>query len=128
MEVALALGVLSFAILPMMGLIASGFNGYRSAMDRAVEAAIVQRVRADAARLVVASQSIPDSYYTDDGTPTTASDSRAMYRVGQTAEPTKFKDADPPTSLPRMLLDRYTITHLPSGAVHASGFIHVTPR
>jgi|GEM_PF-2809655 len=128
-EVVLALGILSFAAVPMMALMASGFNGYRSAMDRAAESAIIQRIRGDAARLATAGGALPVSYYSEEGIPTPAADARALYRVDHVSDQGTIRDpAAPATLLPRTVVSRYTITHLPSGAVHATGFVHITRR
>jgi uncharacterized protein (TIGR02598 family) len=83
-EVALALGIVAFAFVPMLGLLPAGLNASRQAIDTTLEAQIVQQmtgaaVQADYSNLAsLASQA---SYYFDyQGNKTTAGN--AIYRAG----------------------------------------------
>lgn len=47
-EVAIALGILGFAIIPLIGLLASGMDTNRSNLDRSIKAQIMNWVQEDA--------------------------------------------------------------------------------
>ncbi len=124
MEVVLALGVVSFAIVPLMGLLAMGFTNYRSAGELNGEAVIVQSIRSQSAELTNVGQLLPATYFHLDGTETTAGNSGAAYKVTSTpATAAILSGTDSIT-----LLNRYSIVRLASQHVTAEGVIHITPR
>lgn len=127
-EVILALGILSFVILPLTGLLATGYSGYRSAMDRTVQTAIIQNIRAYAGGVTNAVQTVGTLYFAEDGTPTAASDTRARYRVENRIFSGSLVDDAGTNSLSRTFVDKYVVVHMLSGQTNARGYIHVTPR
>jgi uncharacterized protein (TIGR02598 family) len=73
-EVTLALGVVSFALISLLGLIPAGLQTFRSSMDMSVRSQIVQRIAGDAMQTnfdtLIASES-SDRYFDDQGRETT---------------------------------------------------------
>jgi len=127
-EVMLALGILSCVILPLTGLLATGYSGYRSAIDKTVQTAIVQNIRAFAGGVTNAGQTVGPLYFAEDGTPAMASDTRALYRVENSVIHGALVDDAGTNSLSRTFVDKYAIVHMLSGQTNAQGYIHVTPR
>jgi uncharacterized protein (TIGR02598 family) len=99
-EIALALGVLSFGFLATFGLIPVGMGTFRQAMDTSIGSEIVQRVLNDARQtdfndLVLASGSNGKSFrYFDNqgievtGTNTAVAPANAIYQVNTRINPT----------------------------------------
>jgi len=127
-EVVLSLGILAFAIVPLIGLLAIGSTGYRDAMDQTVEAAIIQNVRTMAGQLTNITN-LPISYYKDDGTPTDSNNAMVLYKVVNTVTNSVFFDTNGGAStLNQTIADQYSIIHIPSSRTNAVGVIHVCPR
>lgn len=128
-EVVLSLGILAFAIVPLIGLLAIGSTGYRDAMDQTVEAAIIQNVRTMAGQ-VTNITNLPVSYYKDDGTPTDSNSAMVLYKVVNTVTNGVFvgTNANGTNILNQTIADQYSIIHIPSGRTNAVGVIHVCPR
>lgn len=128
-EIMIALGLLSFTLIPVIGLLAIGLSTYRSAMDTTVNSAILQHIRTVSAEVSAAQQHIPDTYYTDEGMPVGQEDPRALFRAGHDIGQGQFIDGEGDSApLGRTFINRYTIIHLPSEQTSSSGVIHVTPR
>jgi uncharacterized protein (TIGR02598 family) len=123
-EVTLAIGLVSFAIVPLMGLLAMGFTHYRSATEMNVEAVIVQQVRTLSAGITAAGQVLEETYFDVDGTTTPANDPTAIYKVkSEPATVSKINQTDSIT-----LANRFDIIRIPGGEITSSGVVHVTPR
>jgi uncharacterized protein (TIGR02598 family) len=76
-EVTLALGIVSFAMVSLLAMIPVGLNSFKQAMDLTVEAQIVQSVVNDIG-LRQYSTLATDQYYFDvQGTPTTSATDKA---------------------------------------------------
>jgi len=124
MEVVIALGIISVAVIPMMGVLAVGYGGYRSAMERNVEASILNYTRTYTADLSAPGQTVADSYFTVDGVSVAASSPSSLSRVThEPAERTTVSGGGTET-----LTIRFKIIHIPSGQTNSSGVIHITPR
>jgi len=92
-EVVLALAVLSFAMLPMMGLIGTSLQSYREAINDTVSRQIMTQlaVNAQQARLSdLQSQPSVTYYYDFEGNPVQQSDPQRVYTASVTNQP----DAD----------------------------------
>ena len=102
-EVTLAIGIVAFAFIGLFGLLPTGMNVFRSAIDASIGSQIVQQVTQDAQqtdyqRLI--SQQVNDTYYDEQGTLLTDTngnainnygDPRSIYRVHVTVTtPTKI--------------------------------------
>ena len=124
-EVVFALGIVSFCILPLLGLLSIGCNGYNSAIKQSVQADIAQQVRVLAASLNSANGKIPTTYYRADGTATTLADSTGVYEAVVLAPAIPGPNSPAPSVL---LANQVQIVYLPSGKVLAYEVIHVTPR
>jgi len=123
-EVALVLGIISFAVVPMVGLLAVGCQGYQSAVEKSVEASILQHVRGLGASLRSEGDSLPLTSFTVDGMTTRTGTVDAIYSVS--TDPAQKAIVTGQTMA--TLACHYHIVHLPSGKTNASGVIHVTPR
>lgn len=71
-EVVLALGVVSFAMVSILGLIPVGLSTYRNAMNLSVEAGIAQRLVADVQRADFQNLGSADFTFDDQGIEVTA--------------------------------------------------------
>jgi hypothetical protein len=123
-EVTLVIGIISFAIIPMVGLLAIGCQGYQSALEKSVEASILQHMRGLGASLRAEGDRLPQVWFTVDGMTVPDGSPEALYLV--TSEPAQKARASGQTMA--TLANRYHIIHLPSGQTNFSGVIHVTPR
>jgi len=66
-EIVLAIGIVSFAMVAILGLVPVGLNTYRDAMNFSVESAIAQRLAGDIQRTEFANQpATPSVFYFDD--------------------------------------------------------------
>lgn len=98
MEVALALGIVAMAFIPVLGLLPVGLSTSKQAMDTTLEAQIAQKmsglaVQADFSNLESLSSSTR-YYFDDQGNGSTAD--RAIYGVGmEVATSTKLPTSDP---------------------------------
>jgi uncharacterized protein (TIGR02598 family) len=89
-EVVLALGVLSFAILPMIGLIGGSLKSYRTAINDTVSRQIMTQLAGNAqqARLSDLQAQPSATYYFDfEGSPVTQSDPLRVYTAAVTNQP-----------------------------------------
>ncbi|MEZ0254532.1 MAG: Verru_Chthon cassette protein B [Chthoniobacter sp.] len=86
-EVVIAIGVIAFAFIPMMGMLPTGLNLSRQAIDATVEAQIAQQLTAevqqtDFSRLEdLASSSVVNPYYFDDQGSKVADPANAIYQA-----------------------------------------------
>jgi cytochrome c oxidase assembly protein Cox11 len=123
-EVTLALGVVAFAVLPLMGSMVTGYGGYSSASQRTSESAIVNEIRVLVGDVTKSSQPIAPVFFTPEGVLTTEQDTSALYRA-EIFPPSDTEVGDSPWET---LSNRYRIVHLPSEKVTAQGVVHITPR
>lgn len=79
-EVTIAMGLVSFAVLSILGLLPTGLSTLRSAMNQTVEAQIVRTIGAQSVVTAFASLATNNVYYDQDGLPTESSD-EARYTV-----------------------------------------------
>jgi len=89
-EVVLALGVLSFAMLPMMGLIGSSLQSYRRAINDTVSRQIMTQLAGNAqqARLSnLQAQPSVTSYFDFEGNPVEPNDSLRVYTANVVTQP-----------------------------------------
>ena len=124
LEVTLAMGLVSFAVVPLMGVIAMGFTHYRSASEMNVEAVIVQQVRLLSAGITAAGQVIEDANFTVDGTAVPIGDPDAIYRVSSQGVTISTVNGSKSSTL----ANQFHITRIPGGEVISSGVVHITPR
>jgi len=127
-EVTIALGILAVAIIPIMGLIMTGYGNYQTAMQHTVRAAIVQDVRTLSSQITATQQELPDAFYTMEGTTANGSGEVALYRVEHHIGQGSFSHAGGTQTLNQTLVNRFEIFHIPSGESIASGAVHITPR
>lgn len=127
-EVTFALGIFAFAVFPLINIMTVGLSSYRTAMDKVVEVAIVQKIRVMAADMKTDTPSLPESYYRDDGETVESTDPRALYCVKNIKDNVLLKSEDGDEKISRMLVNRYTIIHIPSKLPASHGFVHITPR
>lgn len=86
-EVVIAIGVIAFAFIPMVGMLPMGLNLSKQAIDTTVEAQIAQRLTAevqqtDFSRLdELAASSITSPYYFDDQGNKVADPANAIYQA-----------------------------------------------
>lgn len=90
-EVVLAMGVVSFAILPLVAVLPIGLATVRDSMDETVTANIAQQVRGELQQLsfgsnstdpvTISNLSSQTYYYTADGIKTQSSDPEAYYKA-----------------------------------------------
>lgn len=86
-EVILALGVVSFAVMAILGLLPTGLSTLRASMNQTVEAQIVRSIGAQAV-ITPFNDLTSQSYFTDEGLPTNAAN--AYYTVNVTPEAPVF--------------------------------------
>lgn len=123
-EVLLALGLVSFVIVPIIGLLGMGFTNYRSASELSAKAAIIQSLRSQSAGLTNSGQYLGDTFFAIDGTETSATDSAATYKsVSKMVTLAKISGADSAT-----LINNFSIIRIASQQVIMEGVIHITPR
>ena len=123
-EVTLALSLIGFAIIPLIGLLAVGFSSYRSAQEISVEAAINQYIRAQCANLTAIGQTLPPYYFEMDGTETSATSDSAAYKV--VSAPVTVVEVAGSNSV--TLGNHFSIIRLASAQIMAEAVIHITPR
>lgn len=86
-EVVIAIGVIAFAFIPMMGMLPAGLDLSRQAIDATVEAQIAQQLTAevqqtDFSRLgELASTSVANPYYFDDQGSKVSDPANAIYQA-----------------------------------------------
>lgn len=73
-EVVLAVGIVSFALLPLMALLPVGLRTVKNSMTQTVTAAIAQQIRGELLQASLPIGSLGIEYYTSDGIKTTATD------------------------------------------------------
>ena len=89
-ETTLAIGVVAFALVAMLGLMPVGLLSFREAMDASTSSRIVQRVSAELRQGTNVSAQQPLLYFDEQGDETTASASdgkRALYFVNTLVQP-----------------------------------------
>jgi uncharacterized protein (TIGR02598 family) len=88
-EVTIAVGIVSFAVISILGLLPTGLSTLRSAMNQTVEAQIVRTIGAQSVVTAFASLATNNVYFDQDGLPTTSSD-EARYTVNVEANAPVF--------------------------------------
>ncbi len=79
----MALGLLSFAVVAILGLLPTGLNTLRQAMNQTVEAQIVRSIGAQAVTTSFTNLATNDMYFDDEGLPA-ATASQSYYTVSVT--------------------------------------------
>jgi|GEM_PF-1233228 len=82
-EVVLALGLVSFAVIAILGLIPTGLTTLRQAMNQTVEAQIVKSIGARAVTANFTNLATNNMFFDDEGLPTTTA-AMAVYTVNVT--------------------------------------------
>lgn len=80
-EVTIAIGIVSFAFVGVLGMIPTGLNTFRRAMDTSIGSQIAQRVISDARQTdysVLTSGTIPVRYFDDQGTEVVPNNTAAL--------------------------------------------------
>jgi uncharacterized protein (TIGR02598 family) len=88
-EVTMALGVVSFAVLAVMGLLPVGLSNLRQSMDQTVEAQIVQAIAAQSVVARFTGLATGVQYFDDEGLPTDAGQD-ARYTANVTVTPPAY--------------------------------------
>ncbi|XHR31170.1 MAG: Verru_Chthon cassette protein B [Chthoniobacteraceae bacterium] len=81
-EITLALGIVSFAFIGLLGLLPAGLQTFRSAVDTSVRSQIIQRICSDAMQAdfdTLISNPPADRYFDDQGNE--IAQQRSMYQV-----------------------------------------------
>ena len=89
-ETTLAIGVVAFALVAMLGLLPVGLTSFREAMDASTSSRILQRVSADLRQGSSVQAQQPILYFDEQGDETTAAASdgkRALYHVNTLVQP-----------------------------------------
>src|SRR5688572_4364322 len=94
-EVVLALGICSFAMIAIVGMIPVGLNTFKDAMNTTVQSQIVQRIAGDV--LLTDYQSLTSfdagadhSYYNDQGTPVLSGSAKDLAYTARISPPQKL--------------------------------------
>lgn len=122
-EVVLALGVLSFAILPMVGLIGGSLKSYQTAINDTVSRQIMTQLAGNAQQARLSDlQARPSatSYFDFEGNPVSQSDPLRVYTASVTSQP----DTSLSTNLYRVQI---TVTPLAASAVQQTS-LRVCPE
>ena len=82
-EVTIALGLISFALISILGLIPTGLSTLRQSMNQTVEAQIVRTIGAQAVLTSYTNLAMSGAYFDDEGLPVAAA-SGACYIVNVT--------------------------------------------
>lgn len=99
-EVVLALGLVSFAVIAIMGLLPTGLAALRQAMNQTVEAQIVKTISAQSVNTPFTDLG-SISYFDEEGLPTAAANAR--YTVNVTTQPPVFPSSEAAGSLTNSL-------------------------
>jgi len=89
-ETTLAIGVVAFALVAMLGLLPVGLTSFREAMDASTSSRIIQRVSADLRQGSSVQTQQPILYFDEQGDETTAGASdgkKALYHVNTVVQP-----------------------------------------
>jgi len=86
-EVTIALGLVSFAVITIMGLLPTGLSTLRQAMNQTVEAQIVRTIGAQSV-IAPFTNLASRTYFDEEGLPTDSTD--AYYTVDVTTQPPVF--------------------------------------
>ena len=82
-EVTLALGIVAFAMIPIIGLVSSGMKSLRGSMDDAVRGEIVRKVVAEAGRVPYTNLSTAFNnrlfYFDDEGVQQASSNAQTIF-------------------------------------------------
>ena len=80
-EVVIAIGILSFAMVPLLGMLPTGLNTFRNSIDRSVSTQIAQQILNEARQTDFTN--LPslqgNRYFTDEGDPTTETSPNRIY-------------------------------------------------
>ena len=123
-EVTIALGLVGFALVPLIGLQAVALTTYRSAQEKSVEAAINQYIRAQCANLTAIGQTLPTYFFEVDGSETSVTNDSAAYKV--VSAPVTTVEVAGSNSV--TLGSHFSIISIASTQIVAEGVIHITPR
>lgn len=83
-EVVIALGIVSFAMMGIVGLIVVGMNTFRASIDTSVQSRIAQKAIGDAVLTDFSKLQAYESYFDESGRPVSAGDGQRVYTVGVT--------------------------------------------
>ncbi len=97
-EVTLALGLVSFAVLAVMGLLPVGLSNLRQSMDQTVEAQIVQSIAAQSVVAQFPALASGNQYFDDQGMPTDAGPD-ALYTATVTVIPPTYPGSENSTDI-----------------------------
>ena len=90
-EVTLALGLVSIAVLPVMGLLPGGLTTLRQSMNHTVETQIVQAIAAQSVISPFSALATGARYFDDEGFPvSSAADPRRRYTATVTVNPPAY--------------------------------------
>ena len=80
-EVVMAIGILSFAMVPLVGMLPTGLNTFRNSIDRSVSTQIAQRIISEARQTGFTNLSSlqVNRYFTDEGDATTETSPNRIY-------------------------------------------------
>lgn len=85
-EVTLALGVASVALITLLGMVPVGLNTFRSAIETTVRTDVTRRIVADMQQTPFSSINSSQSnyFFTDEGTPTSQGAANSVFKVNYT--------------------------------------------
>ncbi|GAT34688.1 Verru_Chthon cassette protein B [Terrimicrobium sacchariphilum] len=83
-EVVIALGIVSFAMMGIVGLIAVGMNTFRASIDTSVQSRIAQKAISDAVLTDFSKLQAYEAYFDESGRPVSAGDEQRVYTMGVT--------------------------------------------
>ncbi|MBN8709303.1 MAG: hypothetical protein BGO12_18985 [Verrucomicrobia bacterium 61-8] len=83
-EVVIALGIVSFAMMGIVGLLVVGMNTFRASIDTSVQSRIAQKVIGDAVLTDFGKLEAYESYFDESGRQVSAGDAQMVYTVGVT--------------------------------------------
>jgi uncharacterized protein (TIGR02598 family) len=80
-EVVIAIGILSFAMVPLLGMLPTGLNTFRNSIDRSVSTQIAQQILNEARQTDFTNLSSlqGNRYFTEEGDPTTETSPNRIY-------------------------------------------------
>ena len=119
-EVVMALGIISFAIVPLVGMMPIGLSNFRGSMDRSVSTQIAQLIINEARQAGFANLSLwqGNRYFTDEGEETTAESATKVYvvRTDVTAK-VEVPSAESAFSNASLAQVRVRVANSPTGAI-----------
>lgn len=80
-EIVMALGIVSFAMMGIVGLLMVGMNTFRDSMDTTIQARIAQRIISDAQLTEFGKLSARQAFFDEGGREMDATDAQSIYSV-----------------------------------------------